>query len=209
LRRRLLNRKIAAVASCAVLLLVGGCWAFRRAAYPLLRADPLARADLIVVLAGGRFERTLEAGMLVREGWSSRVLLMHPGDAPDPRLLRQLGVDLPSFYATQRSALAQMHIPDSAIFESDRGRLTTRDEAHYIVDFARAHGYRRILVVTSPYHTGRAGSLIRRIAKGNPEVLMRANRYEAVHPERWWKQPSDRIDVVFEYMKMFYAMGSL
>jgi uncharacterized SAM-binding protein YcdF (DUF218 family) len=195
------------VVLAAAVLIAAGVLGFRFAAYPLVRSDPPMRADLIVVLATSRLERTLEAAMLVREGWSQRVLLMHPADSPRSAVLRQLGVDVPTFYAIQRRALSQMHIPDDAIFESDPNRLTTRDEARYIVDFARQRGYRRIIVVTSPYHTRRAGSLIRRAAGDDVEVLIRANRYETIHPARWWQYPSDRTDVVFEYLKIVHALG--
>jgi uncharacterized SAM-binding protein YcdF (DUF218 family) len=133
---------------------------------------------------------------------------MHPPDTPPRSMLDALGVHTTSFYDNQRMALQQMGVPSTAIFDSDQKQLSTRDEARYIMSYARARGFQRIIVVTSPYHTRRAGSMITRLAGRSPAVVMRADRYERVDPDRWWRLPADRSDVVLEYLKTVYAVGS-
>src|SRR5262245_34220222 len=63
----------------------------------LLRSDPLQKADVIVVLGSARYERTLEAGMLYREGWAPRVLLLRPPDLVRDSLRQKLGLRVPVF----------------------------------------------------------------------------------------------------------------
>ena len=172
----------------------------------LIRSDRLARADMIVVLGAHRVERTIEAGTLLKEGWSGRILLLRsPGDL-SRTALRRMGIHLPVWIDVQKDVLMQMGVPSSAIAESPVELGTTREEAEYIGQEARRRGMSRIIVVTSPYHTRRAGSYIRRAAGPSVDVLMRANRYEQVDPDHWWLRPIDRIQVVSEYLKRIYGL---
>ena len=172
----------------------------------LIRSDRLARADMIVVLGSHRAQRTVEAGTLFKEGWSGRILLLRsPGDLNRPAL-RRMGIHMPVWIDVQKDVLMQMGVPSSAIAESSVELGNTREEAEYIGQEARRGGMSRVIVVTSPYHTRRAGSYVRRAAGPSVEVLMRANRYERVDPDHWWQRPIDRSDVVFEYMKRIYGL---
>ena len=172
----------------------------------LIRSDRLARADMIVVLGSYRAERTVEAGALFKEGWSGRILLLRsPGELSRPAL-RRLGIHLPVWIDVQKDVLEQMGVPSSAIVESPVELGTTREEAEYIGQEARRGGMSRVIVVTSPYHTRRAGSYIRRAAGPSVVVLMRANRYERADPDHWWQRPVDRNEVVFEYLKRIYGL---
>ncbi len=173
----------------------------------LIRTDDLARADMLVVLSSYRIERTLEAGTLFREGWSSRILLLRSADVANNGTLRRLGIRVPVFFDIQKQALAQMGVSAAAIIETPM-QDTTRAEADYVSAYARRMHVRRIIVVTSPYHTGRAGRFFRNRAGDSFEVIMRADRYEAVDPNRWWRHAGDRSDVVLEYLKTLYAFGS-
>src|SRR5262245_38944069 len=58
-------------------------------------ADPLQRADAILVLAGSRVDRWLEAVDLFKEGWAPKVVLS-PGPVSTLEIkLRGEGLDLP------------------------------------------------------------------------------------------------------------------
>lgn len=174
----------------------------------LLRPDPLAHADAMVVLGAFRLERTFEAGSLYNEGWSGRVILLRSPYLASPDLLRRVRVRVPIWIDIQKDALVQMGVPSNAIIESTEELENTRREAAWVTDLARRSKWRRILVVTSPYHTGRAGRYFRAAAGPSLDIVMRANRFERIDPDHWWRHAVDRHDVVYEYMSLAWGLIS-
>jgi len=177
-------------------------WMARR----LIRSDTLKPADAIVVLGAMRIERTIEAGTLYREGWAPRVYLLRPPDLIDAPLERRLGIHIPAYLDIQADVLRQMQVPASAIGSPADPEDSTRAEAEACAVYARKNGFRRIIVVTSPYHTTRARATFVRAMKGSCDVIMRADRYEPADTDRWWTAFPDRYDVVTEYLKRVYAL---
>ena len=188
------------------LLIVAGWLLMPFMARRLIRSDRLDRADLIVVPGSMRLERTLEAGMLYREGWAPRIMLLRPPDIVRDSLSAQLGVRVPLFIDIQKDALLQMHVPLSAIEISPKTRDSTHGEAELLASYVRQSGYRKIIIVTSPYHTARAGSLFENAARGSCQFVVHPDRYEPIDPDRWWLHFPDRTDVVLEYLKRIYAL---
>ena len=172
----------------------------------LLRSDPLKPADVIVVLGSTRLERTLEAGTLFREGWAPRILLLRPRDEVRDSLRGRFGIQVPVLLDIQESVLRQMNVPSAAIAESPRTQESTRGEAAATAEYARQKGYRRMIVVTSPYHASRAGALFDRAMKGSCEVIVHPDRYEEIDPNRWWLRYPERYDVTREYLSRIYAL---
>jgi len=197
-----------AIISALVLaaLTAAGRAAMPFAARRLIHSDPLVRSDLIVVLGSYRLERPLEAGALFREGWGSRILLLRSPDVATSGLLRQLHLRLPVWLDIERDALLQMSVPPSAIIDAPLALDTTRAESEFVADYARSHRYHRVIVVTSPYHSGRAVRLFRRAAGGSFVVIMRPSRYDSPDPEHWWRRAPDRTDVVLEYLKTIHGL---
>lgn len=172
----------------------------------LIRSDTLAKSDMIVVLGSNRLERTFEAGTLYREGWSGRIFLLRPPDIANSGLLRQLNVRVPVLADIQKDVLAQMGVLPSAIRQSPVPIGNTEAEAEFTVRYARQAGYKRIIVVTSPYHTARAGRYFGNAAGESLVVIMRPNRYERADPSRWWRRPVERLDVLLEYIKAIHGL---
>jgi uncharacterized SAM-binding protein YcdF (DUF218 family) len=172
----------------------------------LIRSDRLAHSDLIVVLGSFQLDRTLEAGMLHRERWAPQIMLLRTPDLVRDRIQKELGIHVPVFVDIQRDALRQMGVPAKAILESPHTQDSTRTEAEAVADYAREHGHKRLIVVTSAYHTGRAGSLFDRAAAKAFQVVVRPTRYEHPDPDHWWGRFPDRTDVVLEYLKTAYGL---
>ena len=202
--RRFIQRSVGFVAVVVVVVVavrLSMPWLGRR----LIRSDPLKHADVIVVLGSERLERTFEAATLYHEGWAPRILLLRPPDYVRDELRQRFDVSIPVQLDVQKSILAQMHVPPSAVDASPKIQDSTRQEAVNTAEYARQHGYRRMIVVTSPYHTSRAGGLFQNAARGSCEVIVHPDRYETADPNQWWIRYPDRSDVVFEYMKRVYA----
>jgi uncharacterized SAM-binding protein YcdF (DUF218 family) len=98
----------------------------------------LAGADLMVVLGGGSHDRPERAAELFKERIAPRILVSGLGDC-----------------AIYRRSLIQAGVPSQAIQMEDQSR-TTRENAILGVHLLRLQGARRVIIVTSWYHSRRA-----------------------------------------------------
>ena len=142
----------------AVILLVAACPPIGRLEHGLVRTDalPTEPVDAIVTLAGSvtgdgdlgaaATDRMLEAMRLLREGVSTRLVVS--------RVRTTVGHDTVTSDADQRFLLSiaaltpELHVLDPV--------GSTRLEAVRAAELAERHGWHRVVVVTSPSHTGRA-----------------------------------------------------
>jgi uncharacterized SAM-binding protein YcdF (DUF218 family) len=135
------------------LLLVFACgiawWIAGRAAN-LLVVDDRQPADAILVLAGETEARPALALDLLRQQYAPRIILNVPARA--------------HVYQWAQSELAQHYLdsiaPRAATVCPIEG-LSTRDEARDAGRCLQALGARRVLIVTSDFHTRRARSVLR------------------------------------------------
>lgn len=156
-----------------------------------VRQDPLEKSDLILVLAGARIERWLEAVDLYNEGWAPR-LVISPGPVePIEAQLRARGVRYPREGELVRDAVLALGVPPDNVTILPDGVDNTADEAAAL-QHAFPSGLHRIIVVTSPYHTRRAGFAFRRAFRGSDvQVVVRGSRYSRAEPARWWRHRED------------------
>lgn len=131
-------------------------------ARPLVVRGAPRPADVIVVLGGGMYEdgnlrdgsmrRLVSAIKLYREGYAP-LLLLSTGN-PTPSGVTEAG-------AMARDARV-LGVPEAALIVEERSTRTA-DNALAIATIARQRGFTRILVVTSPTHTRRAGLVFRKV----------------------------------------------
>lgn len=205
-RRRALLRVTAAVALPAAAALV--CL-FPFAGRYLVTEDPLERSDAIVVLAGARVERWLEAVDLYRAGWAPHILLSR-GRMEDAQLkLQEMGIHFPEDVDLVRDAMVQMKVPAEAITFIPGSIDNTAGEAAATRGIAIAAGWHRLIVVTSKYHSRRTRFAFSREFRGVPiRVLVRPSRYDISMPDRWWTRRSDFRYVTSELQKLLaYRLG--
>ncbi len=121
---------------------------------PLVRADPLEKADYIVVL-GGAPERAVEAARLYRDGWAPKIILSSTDEGTDYL------ADIAKAYGAP---------PDALILDRQSRRTADHPDcvaAAAALDRAEA----RLIVVTSSYHTRRSLDVF--VKAGYRHVLMR------------------------------------
>ncbi len=158
----------------------------------LARADPLQRADLIMVLAGARVERWLEAVDLYQAGWAPRLVISPGQTVAAEAALRARGVRYPREGDLAHDAVLALGVPAGAVAVLPNGVDNTAAEAALLRKIYQPGPLRRIIVVTSPYHLRRAGYAFRReLAGSGVEVIMHASRYDTAEPARWWKHRKD------------------
>jgi uncharacterized SAM-binding protein YcdF (DUF218 family) len=198
----------------AVLALLGlsalaAVWLLYYGGRYLQHEDPLQKADAIFVLAGTRIERPLEAVELYKEGYAPLIVLSPGRPEAGEALLRQRGIRFPSEVELERDALVQLGIPAAAVLATSGYVDNTAQEADLLRSIVAERQWRRVIIVTSKYHTRRAAFAFRRGLDGTgAEVVMRATRYDASDPARWWRYRSDFRFATSEWQKLIaYRLG--
>jgi uncharacterized SAM-binding protein YcdF (DUF218 family) len=156
----------------------------------LVKTDPLEKADIAVVLAGdGSGHRILKAAELVREGYAPKLLVSGPGG--------EYGYhecDLAIPFAVKAG------YPESMFVHLENDAHSTKEEAQATVAEVRRLGAHRVLLVTSDYHTRRAGKIFRAAA---PDLVFEvvAARDEYFHAGDWWRDREGQKTFVIEWLK--------
>lgn len=104
------------------------------------------QADVLVLLGGGAGERPTRAAELFGSGAAPKILVSGAGDADGNRLL-----------------LMHRGVPAGAILLEPNSK-TTRENAQFSIPMLRALGARRVIIVTSWYHSRRALKCFRHYA---------------------------------------------
>lgn len=128
-------------------------------------SQPPVRADAIVVLGAGVQcgARTLEATSLTR--LVRGLELWRVGYAPTVTVSQQSGLigprDCAKMSDLERAHIAALYPAGGPEVLTLRMVTTTRDEAARVGAYARERGWRRVLIVTSPWHARRTQALFR------------------------------------------------
>ncbi|HLG99208.1 MAG TPA: YdcF family protein [Bryobacteraceae bacterium] len=156
----------------------------------LVKADGAAQADMVVVLAGDfSGNRILTAADLVRQRLAPLALVSGPGE-----MYGQHESDLAIPFATRHG------YPESYFLALPNDSRSTMAEADVVIAELRRRNAHRIDIVTSNYHTRRAGNIYRSKAK-DLEIRMVSAPDEFFAPDSWWKNRDARKTFVIEWMK--------
>lgn len=157
----------------------------------LVESEGPVKADAILVLAGdSRGQRVRTAGELVASGYAPVALVSGP--------MEIYGVneaDLAVRYAVRQGFPA-------AHFEAVHVRaLSTLEEAQAFAPVLRQRNVRKLLLITSNYHTRRAAAVFRRVLGPNVEVRSVAAPDKFFDPESWWQNREGQKTLFYEYSK--------
>lgn len=194
---------------CVVAAFVFGIWAWPRAGRYLIIDRTLQPADAVVVLAGTRVERSLEGVELYREKAAPRILLSSGRIEPAEQALRQRGLKFPREVDVLKDVMIQLGVPASAIEAFPDSVDNTAAEAAITRDIVLKRGWRRLIVVTSKYHTRRARYAFERAFSGTGvQIQVQGTRFDTARPNEWWKHRADIRFVISEYQKLLaYRLG--
>jgi uncharacterized SAM-binding protein YcdF (DUF218 family) len=165
----------------------------------LVKAGAPVRADAALVLGGdysGR--RVLKAAQLARDGFVPVVLLS--------------GAD--EFYGVVEGGLMREFairsgFPAPAFEVLEYTSVSTRQEAELVLPELQKRGIRSILLVTSDFHTRRAGAMFRRHLEPAIRVHVVAAEDEWYRPHRWWENSESRERFVYEWIKTLATWAGL
>ena len=180
------------LAGLALLAVVFHAQIFRALGSYLVEAGPPQKADAALVLAGdGWGYRILTGAQLARDGYVPRVLVSGPDGSYD---VHECDLAIPFVVKHGYPVSYFVHLENSA--------RSTLAEAQAVLPVIRQMGFKRILVVTSNYHTRRAGTIFRRLAP-DLTILMVAAPDKNFTAEGWWHNREGQKTFVTEWEKTF------
>lgn len=188
-KNRFLRGLLIASALVVVLFLSRSAWLGALGGY-LVKAEPPAHADMIVVLAGdSNGNRIITAAEMVKRGYAPKVLVSGPA----------------GIYGYHESELAipfavKRGYPASYFIALPHSAHSTREEAEAVVAELRRQGVHSFDLVTSDYHTRRAASTFSEVI-GNLEMHVVAAPDVYFTPNGWWESREGRKTFIIEWMK--------
>ena len=169
----------------------------------LIHADPLQRADVIVVLAPF-LDRVMEAATLYRQGYAPLVIIAPESRDIGEQELIDRGV-IKSWEDRRRDALIALGVSPDSIVVLDGQTDSTADEARLFAEWASTHPIRRAIVVTSPPHTYRSRlAFIRAVENLELEILVHPSSRHPFRSDSWWRTRRTLRDGLIEWQKLVY-----
>jgi uncharacterized SAM-binding protein YcdF (DUF218 family) len=190
--RRLLRWTTLAALSAVLILL-----AFSRLGSWLVVADPLQKADVIVVFAGELPYRTMAAAAIYKQGWAPEVCVTQC-IRPEDRECERLGIDYVAQYGYSRRVLEKLGVPAGAIRMLGVKTVNTTGEVGAVVGYLRSRGGKRAILVSSKAHTRRIRVTWRALAGSELESIVRYTEKDPYQPKRWWGSSRDLLTVSHE-----------
>jgi uncharacterized SAM-binding protein YcdF (DUF218 family) len=161
----------------------------------LIVADPLKRADDIVILSGGGESRLHEAISLYEEKYADAIILTETG-----AILKGYSAE---YSSDQRLLLVNAGIPSSAITITPKHSASTRDEAKDVRTLVENSGAHDLIVVTDPYHTLRARMIWNEVfQKSQINIIVRPVRNSWYKSTTWWLSTAGWENTLNEYIKL-------
>jgi uncharacterized SAM-binding protein YcdF (DUF218 family) len=200
---KLLKRFVAALIVLCVLLIAG--YVFRA---PLLRGaasawivnDPLAKADVIVVLGGGPETRPFEAAKLYHQGLAARILIMQPKPGP----ASVLGL-IPSEAELTRRILINRGVPASALVILQNEVTSSYEESMVFRDWVKTNSIKSVIIPTDIFHTRRVRWLYRK-ELNNTGIQVRVEAVPVLEytARDWWRSEHGVVAFQNEVLKFVY-----
>jgi uncharacterized SAM-binding protein YcdF (DUF218 family) len=177
----------------AVVYLARDVW-LRALGSALVHDEGAARAEIAVVLAGDSWGYRLTKGAeLVRQGYVPRVLVSGP-----PAFYNVNEADAAIQYAIGKGYPAEWFIP---VYHT---ALSTREEAIVVLDALKQRNIHSALLVTSSYHSARAGRIFRGVERqrgGGPNLRVVVSGDRFFSASNWWHNREGRKIAFMEWTK--------
>jgi uncharacterized SAM-binding protein YcdF (DUF218 family) len=172
----------------------------------LIVKSEIASAEAIVVLSGSStyIERADWAAKLYREGRAPAIILTNDSLISGWDKVEQRN---PFFYELAARELVKRGVPESRIQVVSNIALGTYEESLGLRDYATAHNLKRLLVVTSAYHSRRALWSMRHACQGSGiEIGIDSPPpgWQTPSPSTWWWHRWGWKVVAGEYGKIIY-----
>lgn len=152
-----------------ILRIAGGFWVVD---------EPAQNSDAIVILSDDDYDadRASRAAQLYKDGRAPHVVA-------SGRYLRPYA----SITELMEHDLVERGVPASAVVRFPHHARDTREEAAALAPFLVSRGWKKILVVTSNFHSRRAEFIFARTLNPGTELRVVAATARDYDPDNWWK----------------------
>lgn len=192
------NLKVPQLPQLATVIVVIVCGLFvllSVSAEGLVVQDPTLPADAIVVIGGDhKPSRIRKAVELYSRGYAPIVIISGGARVKE-------GSDWIIEAELMRYQALGQGLPDQIILLETQS-TTTVENAFYVAETCRNHGFRRILLVTSPFHSRRAKIIFRDVLDPSVNILVQPALDSGFCVTCWWQRSDTRLIVLSEYAKL-------
>jgi uncharacterized SAM-binding protein YcdF (DUF218 family) len=195
-------RKLAA--ALVVLLLLGG-YALSRAGNALSVNDPIESADAIVVINGRVPYRAMKGADLYKQHLAPEVWLTMGNRNAAEVEMEKLNVHPTLEHIYSQAVLEKLGVPANVIRIVPGRNNNTATEMKTIAGFARQQRVKRLILVTSSYHSRRVRSLWHQLTDNNPPAIVQYDDQEPFNGGRWWADTADAWTVSREWFGLLNA----
>jgi len=173
---------------------------FRFAAESWIIEDPLEKSDVIIVLGDDNFyaDRSTRAAELFREGQAPLIV------ASGRRLRPNAGIA-----ELMEHDLIERGVPKDRILRFAHDADSTKEEAEALAKLVKNKKWRRVIVVTSNYHTRRARYIFRKVFPQDIETRVASARDGDFNPQLWWEKRKSIKELMREFAGMLVAVWEL
>jgi uncharacterized SAM-binding protein YcdF (DUF218 family) len=166
----------------------------------LIYEDRLEKSDALFVLSGNSLDRGKEAALLYHQGYAP-VLVCTGG--VESRDLGVVGIHMKHSVLT-RHVLMNEGVDSTAIEMIHEGE-STHDEKEAIVRYCQKKGWRKVIVVSSKFHTRRIHKSFRKtLETAGITLILRGAPDSGFDEKEWWKYEDGLIFLNNEYIKILY-----
>jgi uncharacterized SAM-binding protein YcdF (DUF218 family) len=190
-----------------IFLAIAATALFRWGGYLLISDEPLAsHLDGAVVLQGsilGEKARIAGAVLLVQRGITDKILVSVPRESYWGQRMA------PIAYAYNEKLYGQEIAKRFVFCETNDEVDSTEDESRILFDCIQAHGWHSIAVVTSDYHTRRAGIIWRRMLRekhSSLQLWVHAVPDPEFHASAWWRDRRSAKYWLLECAKLLWTL---
>ncbi len=157
-----------------------------------------SRADIVVVLGGESGDRALTAARLFRESFAARLVVT--GLETSPPEVR------PAYLNWRAQVLADFGVPPERIIY-DTDSTNSWEEAVNTRRTMEENGWRRVMVVSDPYHLRRLSWTWARVFRDSGlSYSLVATSPQWWAPDGWWHDEKSGQAVIMEYIKLAYYL---
>jgi uncharacterized SAM-binding protein YcdF (DUF218 family) len=152
----------------------------------LVVSQPPLPSDAIVVLAGGDPGRALEAADLYQAHMAPYVVVTTETPPKMFEDAKRHGVELFQTYENYVRTLRGYGVPEQNILRIEPYVGDTLDELTRVRDLAREKQWKRLIIVTSNFHTRRSWLVCRYVLQPEIAATVIASKYDSFNPSAWW-----------------------
>jgi uncharacterized SAM-binding protein YcdF (DUF218 family) len=163
--------------------------------------EPLEKSQAIIVLGGDNVmgDRVRHAVELYRRGWAPRLVLS--------------GTSYRTYFnevELMKREAVNLGVPAEHLILVPQFAQSTLQEAVALQPVLAEHNFRKIIVVTSNYHTRRARMVFRAVYRERgTQVIVSAAADSDFKPQRWWKDHEGRVLFAWEVLAVVHTWWEL